>query len=428
MTQHFLRLKWMPSDESELLAAFNGGLLEEKNWCDLKRELGPGKGANAELGRDLASFAVYGGTLIIGLDERCAGGSPLAPVDLSAVTPERIEQVAAWKVDPPLTVECTVISAQSSRGAGYVLVHVPVSPLAPHQVDGKYMGRSDKTKRNLSDAEVATLMRLRQQASDLAERSLTAFVRADPIHEQPRHAHLFLIAKPARHDTEMLRPLIEDDGRCTKVNEMLHAIRSRQEIQAMNPPGTEFRLVPDVLTHCTSTADGFKLAPEELSAEPDRVERWAASLEICEDGGLRYYDLHVSTPTEWQGSQRAAALYLAQILTTCRQFLALVAELSDSYGFAGSWQVGTALTNLHGMQAASMPGLTPTLVPPTCTGPNHTQITGASVRELHEHPGRVTDRLLGRLCRSLRVFTPDAFIDRSSASAASANQNSVSAS
>src|SRR5216683_3073431 len=419
MTQHFLRLKWMPNDESELLAAFNDGLLEEKNWCDLKRELTRGKAANAELARDLASFAVYGGTLIIGLDERCAGGSPLTPVDLSAVTPERIEQVAALKVDPPLTVECTVISAQSSPGAGYVLVHVPVSPLAPHQVDGKYMGRGDKTKRNLSDAEVAALMRLRQQASDLAERSLTAFVRA----------HLFLIAQPARHDAEMLRPLIEDDDRCTKVLVMLREILLRQEIQALRPPGyTEFRLDPQLLGDCTSTADGFKLAPGELSAEPDKVERWAASLEIREDGGLRYYDACVSSPTEWQGSQRAAALFLAQILTTCRQFLALVAELSDSYGFAGTWQVGTALTNLYGMQAAPMQGLTPSFSPATCTGRNHTQITGAAVRELHEHPGRVTDRLLGRLCRSLRVFTPDAFIDRSSASAASANQNSVSAS
>jgi hypothetical protein len=119
----------MPSDESELLAAFNDGLLTEKNCCDLKRDLSPGKVANAELARDLASFAVDGGTLIVGLDERCAGGSPLTPVDLSAVTPERIEQVAAFKVDPPLTVECSVVAAPSRQGEGYVLVHVPASPL-----------------------------------------------------------------------------------------------------------------------------------------------------------------------------------------------------------------------------------------------------------------------------------------------------------
>jgi hypothetical protein len=208
----------------------------------------------------------------------------------------------------------------------------------------------------------------------------------------------------------MLRSLIEDDGRCSKVSGMLREILLREEIQALKP-FTEFRLDPQLLGHCTSTADGFKLAPGELSAEPDKVERWAASLEICEDGGVRYYDACVSERTAGQGSQQTAALYLAQILTTCRQFLSLVAELSDNYGFAGTWQVGTAVTNLYGMQAAPLPGMARSFSPAAYTGRNHTQITGAAVRELHDGPGRVTDRLLGRLCRSLRVFTPDAFID-----------------
>lgn len=48
-----------------------------------------------------------GGTLIIGLDEKEPGGSPLTPVDLGQVTAKRIEQVAEMKVDPPLAVECT---------------------------------------------------------------------------------------------------------------------------------------------------------------------------------------------------------------------------------------------------------------------------------------------------------------------------------
>ena len=95
MTQHFLRLKWMPADEAGLLAAYQGGLLEERNWCDLKSSLPLSKAANAELARDLASFSVDGGTLIIGLDEKEPRGSPLTPVDLNQVTAERIEQVAA---------------------------------------------------------------------------------------------------------------------------------------------------------------------------------------------------------------------------------------------------------------------------------------------------------------------------------------------
>jgi hypothetical protein len=401
----------MPTDEQELLASFNAGLLAEKNWCELKSDLGSSRGANAELARDLASFAVYGGTLIIGVDEKQAAGSPLTPVDLSAVTPERIEQVAAFKVDPPLTIDCTVIAAPSHRGAGYVLVHVPVSPLAPHQVDGKYMGRGDKTKRHLSDAEVASLMRLRQQASDLAQRSLETFVSADPIYEQPRRAHLFLLSKPARHDAEMLRPLMEDRGRQIKVSEILARIQATPAIQALNPV-TEFRFIPQLLSDSTSTADGFKMAPSELSAEPDRRERWAMELEICEDGALRYYDACVSSRYEWTGDQRRGALYISQIMTTCRQFLALAAELSSSFGFAGTWQIGTALTGLQGLLALPLPRSIPIFSPATYTKNSYLQTTGAATRELQEHPGRVAERLLGRLYRSLASGMPAAFTDQ----------------
>jgi hypothetical protein len=420
MTQHFLRRKWMPSDEDGLLAAFNDGLLEEKNWCDLKRELSPGKNANAELARDLASFAMYGGTLIIGLDERCPGGSPLSPVDLSAVTQERIEQVADMKVDPPLTVECSVIKAPSKPGAGYVLVHVPESPLAPHQVEGKYMGRGDKTKRYLADAEVAGLMRRRQLSTEVAAQALAALVQTDPFADFQNHAHLFLLARPVRHDTEMLRPLIEDPRRLHKVAEMLNKIRAMPEIRAL-PPYTGFRLESQLLGHSTRTADGFKVGPAELdTTNRERREKWALSLEMCEDGTLRFYDLHVSSGPNRSGTRTPELLFLDQILTTCRQFLALAVELSDSAGFAGNWQLGVALTRVYGMQAADFHGAGPqSLEPAVYTGREYRNMTGAAVRELQERPGRVAERLLGRLVRSLAAGTPDAFVDQPSGSSPS---------
>lgn len=409
MTQHFLRLKWMPSDEGELLAAFNGGLLEEKNWCDLKRELGPGKGANAELARDLASFAVDGGTLIIGLDEKCAGGSPLTPVDLSAVTRERIESVAAMKVDPPLTVECSTVDAASSEGGGYVLVHVPESPLAPHQVEGRYLGRGDATKRYLSDAEVAALMGRRQQSSDITIKVLQDFVRSDPFSDSRTRAHLFLVARPVTHRTEILRPLIDDEHRFKTAIGMLQEIQSREEIQALRPP-QEFRLAPDVLGHSARTPDGFKLGPDELNPESGQRERWAAELEFCEDGKVRFYDACASSQNVRQGVERIKVLYIDQVMTTCRQFLGLAAELSGRYGFVGTWHLGVALTGLRGTLTA------PTSFAPineeTYTRDVYDHTTGASVRELESSPGRVTERLLRPLYRGYASGTHAAFHDR----------------
>jgi hypothetical protein len=43
-------------------------LLEEVH-IDIKREIPSGRGANRELARDLASFAIDGGLYIIGVDE-----------------------------------------------------------------------------------------------------------------------------------------------------------------------------------------------------------------------------------------------------------------------------------------------------------------------------------------------------------------------
>lgn len=84
------------------------------------------------------------------------------------------------KADPPLTVECTLVESDARDGTGCVLVHVPASPLAPHQVEGKYLGRGEKTKRYLSDAEVARLIRRRGQWEASAGQVLADFVAADP--------------------------------------------------------------------------------------------------------------------------------------------------------------------------------------------------------------------------------------------------------
>ncbi|MFC9587852.1 hypothetical protein ACFVJ8_34185 [Streptomyces yangpuensis] len=79
------------------------------------------RGDNKELARDLASFAVDGGTLIIGVQENKESRTfELAPQPLNGL-PEKIEQVARTLPDPPLTVITEEISSAadtSSEGSG----------------------------------------------------------------------------------------------------------------------------------------------------------------------------------------------------------------------------------------------------------------------------------------------------------------------
>jgi hypothetical protein len=60
--------RWTPKTEADLKAAITGGLIEEKHYFDAKEMLAT-KGDNKELARDLASFAIDGGTMIVGLAE-----------------------------------------------------------------------------------------------------------------------------------------------------------------------------------------------------------------------------------------------------------------------------------------------------------------------------------------------------------------------
>ncbi|MFJ3301291.1 hypothetical protein [Streptomyces bacillaris] len=58
--------RWVPRSEDDLRAAIDGGLFEENHHLDLKKAPGT-KRDNRELARDLASFAIDGGTLVIGV-------------------------------------------------------------------------------------------------------------------------------------------------------------------------------------------------------------------------------------------------------------------------------------------------------------------------------------------------------------------------
>lgn len=120
--------RWAPTDEAAITAAATAGLLVESHYLELKSTIPPGKGEIRELARDLASFAIDGLTLLIGLDESDDGGPPKPnPIELAGLA-ERVELVARTIPDPPIPVTCTPI-ASSEPGRGFLLTRSP--PPAP---------------------------------------------------------------------------------------------------------------------------------------------------------------------------------------------------------------------------------------------------------------------------------------------------------
>ena len=283
---------WTPTSEADLLlAAQNGTLSESVPHLELKREIGSTDAANKELARDLASLAIDGGLLLVGIvDERhrdpSDAASALNPVDLAQLC-ERIEQVASTRISPPSFFHCTSIPSAADPTRGYLAVHVPPSVQAPHMVDGRYMGRGDHTKRVLTDNEVVLLHARREQLDRDAAEALDAYVARDPWRERNRSqncGHLFVVAEPRPGRASMLLTAIgRDDPRPSNARVVVeHAFAGGASLWA-----------PDFVsaTNLNTRADGWALTDysfrsgrhvTDQAEESDLIE-----IELTEAGAVR---------------------------------------------------------------------------------------------------------------------------------------------
>jgi hypothetical protein len=168
--------------EADLQVAASEGLLVENHFLELKREIPPGKGNNQELAADLASLAVDGGTIMVGVAQRENDAPALVPQPLDGMR-ERIAEVARTIPDPPLPVTVDRLPSAGDDAIGYLVIHVPASPNAPHMVGCRYWGRGDATKFVLSDPEVRRLHALHRDDEAEADAMIRAEIDRDPIPE-----------------------------------------------------------------------------------------------------------------------------------------------------------------------------------------------------------------------------------------------------
>lgn len=384
---------------AQLRASLAGGLLVEDHQTDFKRELGTTARASKDLAVDAASLAVDGGRLYIGVDE---DGDPpsLNPIELAGLA-ERVDQIAASRVQPPLHVRCHQIpEPDAAAGHGYLVVVVLPSPDAPHQVDGKYRGRGDTTNRALTDPEVRDLLARRSRAGTDAAALLTAEIQRDPTTGilVQEHAHLFVVAQPVYGADDLLYRRIPDgDWASWLRNELLAGPMMR----GLSSPGWE----PDL----KSTADqvarraaGWALHSSWISQDRRLLhegggpvaERDLLDLEVREDGGLR---LFCGRGSDTPGEARVLFMDLVAGLTWRLVRAALtVAETAQYYG---SWNLGVALTNLRGVQAWSPRAINryPTLY----SEDEYRQTRQVTYEQLAGGRQGVLDQLVGRLARSL---------------------------
>src|SRR5260370_629374 len=204
---------WRPRSEADIQRAIDNALLSETHDLDCKREIGAAPGERKETARDLASFAIDGGALLIGVGEDKANRTfSLAPQPLSGLA-ERVEDIAGTIIDPPLDVVPHEIKSEQQQGSGYLLVEVRPSPFAPHMVDGGYYGRGEKKRIRLTDAQVLRYHAQRQAVEERTHRMLDAEIARDPVPAGDRKfGHLYLVARPLTAPPAVARSLVREAG------------------------------------------------------------------------------------------------------------------------------------------------------------------------------------------------------------------------
>lgn len=333
---------------ADVLAAIEGRVLDESHYLELKREVKPGSSSNKETARDLASFAIDGGSLIIGVGQTGDGGIESTPQPLSGL-PERLEQIAAMAVDPPLTVLTETIPSEADPTCGYLIVHVPASAEAPHMVDSKYLARGDKTKRYLTDPEVVRLHQRRLTAITDGAALLDIEFGRDPFNGDNReNAHLFVLAEPLSARPDLLRDITEDDdwqpsrklvqaGLTAELDALLGEVGASQFSQCLRELQSRDQRRDGVAWTTYGLAEG-------RTPRDDGVNELAGELEIGDNGSLRLYHSQLSRPT--QGGNRV--LVEAVAVGSVRRFLAVVRAAAEGAGYYGNWSLAVGATGIEG--------------------------------------------------------------------------------
>jgi hypothetical protein len=390
---------WEPHSEADLLAAVQEGLLEEGHHLDLKREISSGKAANTELARDLASFSIDGGILLIGIDESTAPPS-LYPVPLKGLA-ERIELVARSRVDPPLLIRSTEITTSLDDRQGYLVIRAPASPLAPHMVDHRYWGRDDKTKYRLSEAEVARLYQLRQTWTEDAIGILRKEMERDPTLADPKMkessdlAHLFIVAEPIPGHDPVLLPVIEGEGWPQRLWDLVHRRAASRGIRLRGfEPGF------DKAEKSDRRAGGWALTSYDFDSgrvfSPDARERRLIELEIGENGSLR---LFCDRASDRQRDGGGHLIIDTLVVGLCFRVLAVASQVGEDSGHWGAWGLACGITRLKGTSASSLSGRN--FEPAMYSDGEYLRATRSTTDEMERTPGAVAERLVGPLLRSL---------------------------
>jgi hypothetical protein len=392
---------WLPDTLTDLESALNAGVLKETHYFDHKERLPPpGEKTNHNLAVDLASLAVDGGTIFVGVrEDRRSDRFSLAPFRLEGAA-ERLEQIARYRLDPPLSIRCIPLRASPTDQDGCLVVQIPESPDAPHMVGNIYRGRGEKTNIELGDSQVWRTKTQRDQARRESSLQLDDWVTQDPF-PSGKHVHLFCVAEPISAKRGQLLSAVDGDWNQLFQTALLagepFGQRDLQQLGLGNPavPRPHGRaLVSYALDSMRRPAEGVP-SPED----------YASDLEVRENGGVRFFAGRVSDSRSRMGATADEELVerlfgsLVQRFTTA--LLHVVSNVASAAHYSGSWYVGLGLQPMRGVRIWTIGEQLWRSPPPRYPDDGYREELTVSGMELENARSGIVESLLGRLWRAM---------------------------
>jgi hypothetical protein len=335
---------WIPRSTEELEAAVVSGDLDETSQLDFKEAL-PAKKDNAEIAVDVSAMSVDGGVLVYGVGEgEDKRPTLLRPIDLAGAA-ERIDQVLRTSVHEPPSVRFESFPASGEPGLGYLVVVVPPSPRAPHQVvargryQHRYYGRGPTGNRILTEADIARLYARREQWRFNASEHLQKVISRAPFGPDPDLGFLHAF----------VRPVVVDDGRWTRAARDDPAGLQQRMLAAAQRANHGLRYDPalaDVSTWVRHGADAWRLG-HRVSTDAYR----SVQCDLDFDGSGHFFCGRAAArqqPNAWQPGEPGALVLFEQIVAgNLSSFFALMGELYAADGYVGPVDLGIALTGIE---------------------------------------------------------------------------------
>jgi hypothetical protein len=393
--------RWKPSTWDDLLAAQANGWIDENQWIELKSGFPAGKAGGKKLAKEAAALSVEGGILILGVDEDDTGAAgELCGVELPGLA-ERVTNAIRASTDPTLFVRTQDIPSPDAPHRGCLLVEVPASGQAPHQADGTYYGRADRTSAPLSDTQVQALMQRRDAGREQARTMLRELVNERDPRFRSAVGTLFLVIHPDRAlDDGLVEFLTSDDGPDRLRQHVLDLPAKHGHAKKFHP---EYEGGLDL----QPSSNGYKVIRGRTDQKPDGdlrmvVQENGAITVLCAQA-TRYHQRQVYRSDQ---AKSGSVVFPDLLLGLTRGAVILAGQIADDHlGYQGSWHLGLHISGVWRtadfdsfVEEHNHQDLTPRYDQAA-----YEMFTESTTAEMTDDPAAPTGRLLGRLLRALGI-------------------------